>query len=127
MPETEIRVYRDAGGNIPFKVWLDELKETEPRAYAKCLERILNLAQMGNQLRRPLADVLRDGIYELRSKVGKVNYRILYFFCGKNMACLSHGLTKEGAVPEGEIDSAVRRKNWVNKNLDKFTVEWEVE
>ena len=39
-------------------------------------------------------DLLRNGIYELRAKVGTVNYRVLYFFCGSNVACLSHGLTK---------------------------------
>lgn len=26
------------------------------------------------------ADILRDGIYELRAKLGHVQYRILYFF-----------------------------------------------
>ncbi len=63
-----------------------------------------------HELRRPLADILRDGIYELRIRKGKVNFRILYFFHGKNVAILGHALTKEDRVPKGDIERAVRRK-----------------
>jgi hypothetical protein len=35
---------------------------------------------MGHELRRPEADFLRDGIYELRASLGGVHHRILYFF-----------------------------------------------
>ena len=75
-------------------------------------------------MRRPLADSLRDGIYELRIRAGKVNYRILYFFCGPNVACVSHGITKKSAVPDREIDTAVERKALVERDLDKYTAEW---
>jgi hypothetical protein len=125
MPQTSIRLFRDADGTVPLSDWLDDLEETEPRAYAKCLAIILNLSRLGYELRRPLADTLRDGIHELRAKVGTVNYRILYFFMGSNVACLSHGFTKEDKVPDAEIDLAVRRKRLVQKNPDKYTAEWE--
>jgi Gp49-like protein DUF891 len=59
-------------------------------------------------LRRPEADYLRDGIYELRVRMGSVNYRILYFFAGRDAA---HALTKEAEVPAAEIDRAIRRKD----------------
>jgi len=36
--------------------------------------------------------------------VGKVNYRILYGFVGKDAALLACGLTKESAVPDKEIE-----------------------
>jgi hypothetical protein len=81
MPQTVIRVFRAANGMVPLRDWLEELEEVEPRAYRKCLAQILLLSQLGNELRRPAADMLRDGIRELRMKVGSVNYRILYFFC----------------------------------------------
>ena len=54
--------------------------------------------------------MLRDGIYELRAKRGKVNYRLLYFFHGKDIAILAHGLTKERAVPTVDIERAIDRK-----------------
>ncbi len=82
MPQTEVRVFRGEKGDLPLIDWLDELEQTEPRACLKLLDRILLLSEQGFELRRPVADILRDGIYELRVKVGRVNYRILYFFCG---------------------------------------------
>jgi len=51
--------------------------------------------------------MLRDGVYELRTKVGKVNYRILYGFVGSNIALLAAGLTKEKKVPSKEIEQAL--------------------
>ena len=66
--------------------------------------------ELGHELRRPEADLLRDGIYELRVRLGSVNYRMLYFFHGRVAAVVSHGLTKEKAVPAGEIDGAIERK-----------------
>ena len=59
----------------------DLLKSNE-RAWANCRARIELLADLGHELRRPAADYLRDGIYELRAKQGHVQYRLLYFFHG---------------------------------------------
>jgi len=39
-----------------------------------------------------------------------VNYRILYFFAGKNIVVVSHGLQKEREVPAAELDAARERK-----------------
>ena len=62
-------------------------------------------------LRRPEADYLRDGIYELRVKVQGVNYRMLYFFHGRVAIVLSHGIVKqEAAVPLTEIERVKPRK-----------------
>lgn len=54
--------------------------------------------------------MLRDGVYELRVRVGRVNDRVLYFFHGRNGAILAHGLTKEKAVPKTDIERAIQRK-----------------
>ncbi len=87
-----------------------ELQGKDPKAFAKCIAKIRLLALFGHELRRPDADYLRDGIYELRAKKGRVNYRILYFFHGRNVAILAHGLTKEKKVPNADIDRALARK-----------------
>lgn len=127
MPRTEVRLFRAAAnGSVPIQEWLAVLQVREPRAYYKCLERILLLSNHGSELRRPHADILRDGIRELRFRVGTVQYRVLYAFCGANVAFLSHGLTKEDAVPDAEIDLAVKRKKLVEGDPDKYTAEWEV-
>lgn len=73
--------------------------------------RIQRLAALGHELRRPHADILRDGIYELRARHGNVNHRILCFFHGKDIRVLAHGLTKEKKVPDADIDRAVKREH----------------
>ena len=65
---------------------------------------------MGNDLRRPEADYLRDDIYELRASCQGVHYRMLYFFHGRAAVVVSHGIAKEQRVPPPEIDLAVKRR-----------------
>jgi phage-related protein len=110
MPQTRLLFFQDAGRVAPVWEWLKELRATNPKAYAKCLVRIRRLAELGHELRRPEADMLRDGIYELRARLGTVNYRILYFFYGQNVAALAHAITKENEIPIVEINRAVERK-----------------
>src|SRR5579864_9635573 len=101
MPRTRIVFYREEDGTVPLLQWLDAL----PRAaVVKCRVKIDRLKELGHELRRPEADYLRDGIYELRVRLRRINYRILYFFHGKAAAVLSHGVIKEKAVPPKEID-----------------------
>lgn len=94
-------------GSSPVLDWLETLPA---RVRAKALVRIERLAELGHELRRPEADYLSNGIYELRWRFQSVNYRILYFFHGREVAVLANGLTKEGAIPRSEIDSAAGRK-----------------
>jgi phage-related protein len=96
--------------------WLKELRRTDQRAYESCVAAIGRLSELGHELRRPLADILRNGIYELRIRKGRVNYRILYFFHGRNLAILGHALTKEDKVPKADIERAIRRKKAFEEN-----------
>ncbi|HZR17828.1 MAG TPA: type II toxin-antitoxin system RelE/ParE family toxin [Verrucomicrobiae bacterium] len=107
MPKTKVVFYKEDDGSVPILDWLDSL---QPKALDKCTVRIERLAEMGHELRRPEADLLRDGIYELRVGLQHVKYRMLYFFHGRTAAVLSHGLVKEAAVPPKEIEKAIERK-----------------
>ena len=49
-----------------------------------------------------------------------MNYRVLYFFHGRT-AVVSHGTTKEGAVPPREIDLAVARMHRFAADPGKYT------
>lgn len=60
--------------------WLDHLPS---KVQAKCANRIDRLGKLGHELRRPEADYLRDGLYELRASYQGVHYRMLYFFVGR--------------------------------------------
>lgn len=107
MPRTKVVFYREAEGSVPVLEWFDELPT---KAQDKCTVRIQRLAGLGHELRRPEADLLRDGIYELRVGLQHVNYRILYFFHGRVAAILAHGLTKQDRVPDAAIETALARK-----------------
>jgi phage-related protein len=100
-------LYRERDGSCPFLDWYGELPV---KAQAKCLVRLERLRELGHELRRPEADYLRDGIYELRIRFQQVHFRVLYFFHGTVAAVVSHGIVKEGAVPAREIDRAIQRK-----------------
>ena len=121
MPETEVIYYCEEDGTAPVLEWLTSLANKNRKAAEKCLIRIETLRQMGHELRRPIADYLRDGIYELRTRQGTVQYRVLYFFYGKNVAVLAHGLAKEKEVPKGDIERAIERKLRFEKAPTKHT------
>jgi len=110
MPRTEVVFYQEGDGDVPVLDWLNELRLNDQRAYETCVAAIERLVDLGHELRRPVADLLMDGIYELRIRKGRVNYRILYFFRGRNLAILGHALTKEDKVPKADIERAIRRK-----------------
>lgn len=116
MPRTTVYFYAEKDGECPVLDWLAELSRRNERAVDACIARVKLLAMMGHELRRPYADMLRDGIFELRAKVGRVNYRMLYFFHGKDIAVLAHGLTKEQEVPAIEIERALQRKRRYEKD-----------
>jgi phage-related protein len=119
LPRTEVFFFRDPkNDSVPLLEWLDGVPT---KVRAKCTERIDRLGELGHELRRPEADFLRDGIYELRASYQGVHYRVLYFFAGKEVVVLSHGLTKERGVPPGQIDRAVERKQKVQTDFEKFT------
>ena len=110
MPQTRLLFFRETDGAAPVWEWLRDLRTKNPKAYAKCVVRIRRLGELGHELRRPEADLLRDGIYELRASLGTVNYRILYFFHGRHVAVLAHAITKENEIPVVEIKRALERK-----------------
>ena len=91
MPKTKVVFYKEDDGSVPILEWFDLLQE---KALDKCRVRIERLKELGHELRRPEADLLREGIYELRVALQHVNYRMLYFFHGRTAAVISHGLVK---------------------------------
>ncbi len=124
MPETRVIFYKDKDGNAPVLLWLDELEQQDRKGLVICLERIQLLASMGHELRRPLADFLRDGIYELRATHRRIQYRILYFFHGRNIAIIAHAIVKESsAVPNIDIDRAIARQRLFTANPEIHTYE----
>ncbi len=107
MATIEVIFYKEET-SIPALEFLEEIPK---KASEKGELRLERLAELGNNLRRPEADFLRDGIYELRWQLHGIQYRLLYFFHGREAVILSHGIIKkESGVPPKEIELALKRK-----------------
>lgn len=112
MASVIIHLYREENGDVPFLEWFESIPS---KARANCLVRLERLQEMGNELRRPEADYLRDAIYELRIRHRRLNYRILYFFHGRSTVVITHGLQKEDVVPDKKIERAIaQRKRYLS-------------
>jgi phage-related protein len=96
-----IYYYDKADGTAPVKDYIDALSLKER---AKTLAFIGLLEANGPQLPRPYADLLKDGVHELRIKLTGTQVRILYFFCYQNIIVLTNVFEKHtSAIPESEI------------------------
>ena len=108
MPAIEIWLYRE-DLRVPVVEWMSGLASEEAEVVSA---RILMLHLHGNELRRPHADLLEDGIWELRVRHRKRQLRVLYFFDGRGAVVLAHGLVKRGArMPAKDVALAVRRRD----------------
>ena len=116
MPETSVYFYQEPDGSSPVLNWFRELKRTNEKAFLNCLARLRLLRMLGHELRRPAADLLQDGIYELRAKSRTVQYRMLYFYHGLNIAVVAHTLTKEKNIPAADLARALSRRRRYEQN-----------
>lgn len=113
--------YKESEDEVPVLKWLDEIRKKDKKAWARCYAKIELLDELGHELRRPHADSIGDGLYELRIKKGRVNYRILYSFHGQELIPLLHGFTKESILPPAEIQRALERKKKFDEDPEKHT------
>jgi putative component of toxin-antitoxin plasmid stabilization module len=127
MPACHVVFYQEKDGDAPVVDWLKELRHTDAKAFTKCRAALARLASLGHELRRPEADLLRDGIYELRIRMGSVNYRLLYFFHQRTVSVVAHGLTKEAIVPATDINRAITRKAVYTANPTAHTFKGEID
>jgi phage-related protein len=100
--------YEAEDGTCPLRGFIDARREREQ---AKLLGWISLLENRGPQLPRPYADLLKDGIHELRLSLSRDAVRVLYFFCYQRVVVLTHAFVKTTrAVPESEIRKAQGRR-----------------
>ena len=81
------------------------------REKAKVLAWLEQLEKQGPNLPRPYADLLEEGIHELRVKLSGDQVRILYFFCFKDFIVLTNAFIKNtDKVPKNEIQIAKKNR-----------------
>ena len=102
--EWKVIYYFRQDGSIPVKGFISALSVKER---AKTMAFIGLLEEKGPDLPRPYADLLEDGIHELRMKLSGTQVRILYFFCFKNFIVLTNVFDKHSnKVPKEQINIA---------------------
>lgn len=90
------------------------------RDQAKLLSWIALLADYDPHLPRPHADLLEDGIHELRVTLSGDQVRCLYFFCLRNLIVLTHAFVKTtGRVPRTEIRKSLKMRNDFLNRVDE--------
>lgn len=124
MPKTEVKIYREDDGTVPLRLWLGSL---DRKSQERCLAAMVILGNHGHDLRRPYAENLGDGIYELRVKSGRVNFRMLYGFQGRDAIIVSHGFAKERIIPPKEIALAKERIAKFTANPERHTYQAQAE
>ncbi len=105
----------------PVTEFLDTLK---PMHQVKVLRFLSLLEEMGPTLPRPYSDILRDGIHELRIKLGGEQFRLLYFFCYERFIVLYQVLRKTtDRVPEKIIGETARYREELLDRMGKRELE----
>jgi hypothetical protein len=101
------------------------INSKDERNQAKIFAWLDKLAELGPNLPRPYADLLIDGIHELRIKLSGSQIRILYFFCYKDYIILTNQFVKNtDKVPKAEINKAIkRRETFLQKYTEKILKE----
>ena len=95
----------------------DFIESCSQRHQLKLLRFLELLEELGPGLKRPYADLLHDGVHELRITLGGDHARILYFFCFEKFIILYHAFWKRtDKVPEQIIRETIEyRKNLINR------------
>jgi len=107
--------YETSDKRCPITDFIDSRRK---RNQAKVLSLISLLHEYGPHLSRPYADLLTDGIHELRIKLSGENIRILYFFCYRDFIVLTHTFIKTvDKVPKSEIKKAQKYRDDFLLNL----------
>ena len=109
-----LEFYRTADGNEPS---LEYVRRQVKAHRAKIGRALQYLEDLGHQAKRPLADYLRNQIYELRIPVDRHQHRLLYFFHRREIIVVTVGFLKnEGKVPPSEIERARKyRLDWLRR------------
>lgn len=96
----EIVLYANRKGQSQADELLDKM---QPKVRAKVEKWFVKLEELGPNLPRPFADIIKNKIRELRVQFGSNEYRFLYFFFDKKII-ITHGfLKKTNKIPFREI------------------------
>ncbi|KAF0218068.1 MAG: hypothetical protein FD174_3088 [Geobacteraceae bacterium] len=100
-PECRIEYYQGSDGKVPFRDWLDELRDVAAAARIRIR---LNRVRLGNF---GVIRALGDGVSELKIDLGP-GYRVYYAMSGKTVVLLLVG----GDKSTQRRDVATAKRYW---------------
>lgn len=117
MKKFEVLFYEKENGECPVEKFIISL---DIKMRAKMIGLLELLEEKGNLLREPYSKPIRNGIFELRCKVGNNNTRVLYFFYCEGKIVLTNGFIKKTQkTPTEEIVLAERYRTDYIERLGK--------
>lgn len=105
--EWTVEFYREENGEQPVLDFVRSFNKSDRIRIGQHIEalRILNITA-----RAPLVEPIEGKLWELRIKIDRNAYRMLYFLCTGNIVVFLHGFHKKTRkTPKREIDVAMRR------------------
>lgn len=104
----KVLFYIDSALKSELYDYINSLKKNHK---SKVISLLTLLSEKGPNLVRPYADLIEEGIHELRIKLSGNQLRILYFFCFKDYIILTNSFIKTtDKVPKIEIMTAKKLK-----------------
>jgi hypothetical protein len=97
----EVDFFKEEDGTLPVRNWMLGLAK---EVRAKLIARVQMLREYGPSLDFPFSSQIKGKLRELRLRLGKTRFRVLYFFDERRVCILLHGFTKNTEkVPPPEV------------------------
>lgn len=104
----EIEYFETANRRCPVRDFVDSL---DARSKAKVARTLDLLEQFGVKLGMPFAKHIEEDLWELRTRAGTNQYRIIYFLFTGGVFVLLHGFAKKsGRIPQHDMRTAKDRR-----------------
>jgi phage-related protein len=104
-----IEYYQSGNGKYPVEEFIDSLEAKSQARIARTLDL---LEEFGTELGMPYAKYLEKQLWEVRVRLGRNRYRIIYFLYTGKTFILLHGFSKKtDVVPRADIKIAESRRD----------------
>ena len=119
MSKFKVIYYETEKGKCPIEEFIEA---RDIKNQSKIFAFLDLLREQGPVLPRPYADILTDGIHELRIKLSGDQIRVLYFFTYKEFIVLTHAFRKNtDKVPKSEIEKSKKyRDDFIKRYPEKL-------